>query len=211
MWRQSILNARHGLFEVVEGIYQIRGFDLANMTLIKGKTGWIVIDPLTTMETAKVAMDLVEQKLGRFPVKAVIYTHSHIDHFGGVKGVVSEQDVASGKVSDWAPDSFFEHTISENVMAGNAMTRRSFYMYGNLLPKDKAGSLGSGLGNSTSQGLATIIEPTEIITSQDVVRKMIDGIPVEFIFTPESEAPAEMMFYFPSYKAFCQSEKSRFG
>ncbi|PQJ19592.1 alkyl/aryl-sulfatase [Tenacibaculum sp. SG-28] len=206
LWRQSQLIAINGLFEVTEGIYQIRGFDLANMTLIKGKTGWIIIDPLTVPETVKAAMELVDKTLGKLPVKAVIFTHSHVDHFGGVKGLLSSEDVTSGKIEVLAPEGFFEHSISENVMAGNAMTRRATYMYGNLLPKTDTGSLGSGLGTTSAKGNTGIVKPSRIISASSKFSQMVDGIEIQFIYTPESEAPAEMMFYFPSYKAFCQSE-----
>lgn len=206
LWRQSELNAINGLFKVTDDIYQIRGFDLANITFIKGKTGWIIIDPLTAPATAKAAMKLVTEQLGEYPIKAIIYTHSHIDHFGGVKGLISEEDIASGAVKVYGPEGFFEHSISENVMAGNAMSRRASYMYGTLLKTDNMGTYGSGLGTTTAEGVPSIIEPTNIISSLDGVTKIIDGVEVEFIYTPESEAPAEMMFYFPKYKTLCQAE-----
>jgi alkyl sulfatase BDS1-like metallo-beta-lactamase superfamily hydrolase len=206
LWRQSKLNAINGLFKVAENIYQIRGFDLANMTLIKGKTGWIIIDPLTVKETVVAAMNLVKEHIGDFPVKAVLLTHSHVDHFGGMRGVVSEEDIKSGRIKVFAPEGFFEHSISENVMGGNTMSRRAAYMYGNLLPKSKTGSLGSGLGTTTAKGSTGILEPSDIISSEEGESRIIDGVKVDFIFTPESEAPAEMMFYFPEMKAFCQAE-----
>jgi alkyl sulfatase BDS1-like metallo-beta-lactamase superfamily hydrolase len=206
LWRQSELNAINGLFKVSENIYQIRGFDLANMTLIKGKTGWIIIDPLTVKETVIAAMDLVKKHVGDFPVKAVLLTHSHVDHFGGMRGVVNEEDIKSGKIKVFAPDEFFEHSISENVMGGNTMSRRAAYMYGNLLPKNPKGSLGSGLGTTTAKGSTGILEPTDIISNEEMESKTIDGVKIDFIYTPESEAPAEMMFYFPEMKAFCQAE-----
>lgn len=206
LWRQSELNSINGLFEVTEGIYQIRGFDLANMSLIKGEKGWIIVDPLLSPETAKAGLDLANKELGERPVTAVIITHSHIDHFGGIRGVVDEADVISGKVPIYVPEGFFEHSISENVMGGNTMGRRASYMYGNLLPKDKKGTLGTGLGQTTSTGLAGILEGTDIINELNGENRIIDGIEVDFIYTPESEAPAEMMFYFPKYKSFCQAE-----
>ncbi|AZA57845.1 alkyl/aryl-sulfatase [Chryseobacterium shandongense] len=206
LWRQSRLNAINGLFKVAENIYQIRGFDLANMTLIKGKTGWIVIDPLTVEETALAGMELVKRHVGDFPVKAVLLTHSHIDHFGGMRAFINEKDITNGAIKVYAPDGFFEHSISENVMGGNAMSRRAAYMYGNLLPKNATGSLGSGLGTTTAKGSTGILEPTDIISKQDGETRVIDGVTIEFIYTPESEAPAEMMFYFPEFKAFCQAE-----
>lgn len=206
LWRQSRLNAINGLFKVSENIYQIRGFDLANMTLIKGNTGWIVIDPLTTKETVVASMDLVKEHLGDFPVRAVLLTHSHVDHFGGMRGLVSEADVKSGKVRVIAPEGFFEHAISENVMGGNTMSRRASYMYGNLLPKGKTGSLGSGLGTTTAKGNTGILEPNDYISKEGGETRVIDGVTIDFMYTPESEAPAEMMFYFPQFKAFCQAE-----
>lgn len=206
LWRQSELNSINGLFKVSDNIYQVRGFDLANMTLVKGKTGWIIIDPLTVPETAKAAMKLVDEQLGKRPIKAVIFSHSHIDHFGGVRGVVSDTEIKSGAVKIFAPKGFFENSISENVMAGNAMSRRALYMYGNLLKKDVKGTYGSGLGPTTGNGLPGIFEATDIISSEDGEAKTIDGIKTEFIYTPESEAPAEMMFYFPEFKAMCQAE-----
>jgi len=206
LWRQSELNSINGLFEVTEGVYQIRGFDLANMSLIKGEKGWIIVDPLLSPETAKAGLDLANKELGERPVTAVIITHSHIDHFGGIRGIVDEADVLSGKIPIYVPEGFFEHSISENVMGGNTMGRRASYMYGNLLPKDEKGTLGTGLGQTTSTGLAGILEGTDIINELNGENRTIDGIQVDFIFTPESEAPAEMMFYFPKYKSFCQAE-----
>ena len=207
LWRQSTLNRLNGLFEVTEGIYQIRGFDLANMTLIAGKTGWIIIDPLLSPPTAKAGLELANQQLGERPVSAVIITHSHIDHFGGIRGVVDEEDVVSGKIPIYAPKHYFESSIGENVLGGNTMGRRASYMYGNLLRKDEKGSLGSGLGQTTSTGLAGILDGTDIIEELDGESRIVDGLKVEFIYTPEAEAPAEMMFYFPELKAFCQAEE----
>jgi len=206
LWRQSELNSINGLFKVTDGVYQIRGFDLANMSLIEGKKGWIIIDPLLSPETAKAGLDLANKELGYRPVTAVIITHSHIDHFGGIRGIVDEKDVISKKIPIYVPEGFFEHSISENVMGGNTMGRRASYMYGNLLAKDAKGTLGSGLGQTTSTGLAGILDGTDIINKFDGESRVIDGVKVEFIYTPESEAPSEMMFYFPEYKAFCQAE-----
>ncbi|HEY4286635.1 MAG TPA: alkyl sulfatase dimerization domain-containing protein [Puia sp.] len=206
LWRESEINSINGLFKVTDGIYQIRGFDLANMTLIEGKTGWIIIDPLLSPPTAKAGLDLANEKLGKRRVSAIIHTHSHIDHFGGIRGVVDEADVKSGKIPIYIPQGYFDAAISENVMGGNTMGRRAAYMYGNLLPKDAKGTLGSGLGQTTSAGLAGILEGTDVIKSLTGESRVIDGIQVDFIYTPESEAPAEMMFYFPQFKAFCQAE-----
>lgn len=206
LWRQSELNSINGLFEVTKGIYQIRNFDLSNMSLIAGNKGWIVIDPLVSPETAKAGLALANEKLGARPVTAIIFTHSHVDHFGGVRGIVSEADVKSGKVPVYVPQGFMEHAVSENIMGGNTMGRRASYMYGNILPKDEKGTLGSGLGQTNSSGLAGIFDGTVVINELKGVTKMVDGKKVEFIYTPESEAPAEMMFYFYDYKAFCQAE-----
>lgn len=206
LWRQSKLNAVAGLFKVADDIYQIRGFDLANMSLIKGKTGWIIIDPLTIQESVKAGMELVDKYIGKYPVSAVIITHSHIDHFGGMRAVVNEEDVKSGKIQIYAPKGFLEHSVSENVMAGNAMTRRAMYMYGNILPKSSTGTLGSGLGTTTAAGLSGILDATDIIDSETGETKIIDGVTIEFVYTPESEAPAEMIFYLPEKKAFMQAE-----
>lgn len=205
LWRQSQLLTIHGLFKVTDKIYQVRNYDLANITFVEGNTGWIVIDPLTAVETAKASLDLINKHLGERPVVAVIYTHSHADHFAGVKGVVSEEDVKSGKVKVIAPEGFMEAAISENVMAGNAMARRSSFMYGNVLPKDEKGNIGGGLGVTTAAGEVTLIAPTDIIheTGQEMI---VDGVEIEFQFTPGAEAPAEMMFYFPQMKAICQAE-----
>jgi alkyl sulfatase BDS1-like metallo-beta-lactamase superfamily hydrolase len=205
LWRQAQLNNNYGLFEVVEGIYQIRGLDLSNMTLVRGKSGWIVIDPLAAKETAAAAWQLVTQHLPRLPIKAVIYTHSHIDHFGGVKGVVSEEDVKSGKVRIYAPQGFMEAAISENVYTGTAMGRRAEYMYGPLLSRSPTGHVDAGLGKSTPDGTPTLITPTDTIATTGE-KRTIDGVQVEFLMAPDSEAPAEMLFYFPEYKALCAAE-----
>jgi len=205
LWRQSQLNRKHGLYEVTEGIYQVRGFDLANMTVVATDNGWVVIDPLTTEAVARAAMDLVNEKLGKKPVKAVLITHSHIDHFGGIKGVVTEAEVAAG-VEIIAPEGFYEHSISENIIGGNAMKRRATYMFGHLLPMDTMGMIGNGLGQKVSAGKVGILKPT--ITINETGQKVtIDGLEMFFQNTPGAEAPSECMFYFPKYKAFCQAEE----
>jgi alkyl sulfatase BDS1-like metallo-beta-lactamase superfamily hydrolase len=195
----------YGLFEVVEGIYQIRGFDISNMTLIAGDTGWIVIDPLMAAETAKAGMDLVREHLPERPVVAVIYTHSHTDHFGGIKGVVTEEEVLSGDVKVIAPEGFLEHAISENVFAGNAMSRRSVYQFGPLLSRGIKGQVDAGLGKTVATGTVTLIPPTDIVTETGQTMT-VDGVDIIFQNAPGSEAPAEMMFYFPQFKALCLSE-----
>ncbi len=206
LWRQSQLNAKHGLFEVVDGIYQVRGFDLSNMSLIRGKTGWIVIDPLISKETAAAALALANEKLGARPVKAVIYTHSHIDHYGGVRGVTNAADVASGKVQIIAPKDFTRETVSENILAGNQMARRAGYMFGAFLPKTATGHVGSGLGQGISLGRSGLIPPTHEITHTGETLN-VDGIEMVFQMAPGAEAPQEFMFYLPQFKAFCQAEE----
>src|SRR3546814_7290339 len=161
LWRQSQLINIGGLFEVVDGIYQVRNLDLSNMTIIEGEEGITVVDPLISAETAKVGLDLYYAHRGQKPVKAVIYTHSHVDHFGGVRGIVAEDDVRSGAVKIYAPEGFLEAAVAENVFAGTAMSRRASYMYGNLLPPDPKGQVGAGLGTTTSAGTVTVIPPTD--------------------------------------------------
>jgi alkyl sulfatase BDS1-like metallo-beta-lactamase superfamily hydrolase len=204
--RQAILNMAYGLYEVVPGkIYQVRGFDLANISFVKGNTGWIVFDPLTAKETAKAALDLINEKLGKRPVVAVVYSHSHGDHFGGVRGVADEKDVKSGKVQILAPSGFMEHAISENVYAGNAMTRRMFFQYGVLLPRSPFGHVDQSIGKNTAAGNLGLIEPTRYV-SKDFEKITIDGVEMEFQNTPGTEAPAEMNTYFPQFKAFWAAE-----
>jgi len=205
LWRQSQLNKKHGLFKVTEGIYQVRGFDLANMTVVATDNGWIVIDPLTTESVARAAMDLVDEHLGKKPIKAVIITHSHLDHYGGIKGIVTQEQIEAG-VDIIAPAGFYESAISENIIAGNAMKRRALYMFGYLLPVDTTGFIGNGLGQQISTGSNGILRPTITITETGQ-RVTVDGLEMVFQNTPEAEAPAECMFYFPRYKAFCQAEE----
>lgn len=206
LWRQAQLNANHhGLYEVVDGIYQIRSFDIANMTLIRGDSGWVIIDPLTSTESSRAGLELANQHLGELPVKAVIITHSHADHFAGVLGVVTHEQVASGEVAMVAPEAFVDEALSENVLAGNVMNRRATYMYGNLLKPGKTGFLTTGLGAALSMGSTGFIVPNDIITETGETR-VLDGIEIEFQMTPGSEAPAEMVFYFPQFKALCMSE-----
>ena len=194
LWRQSQLINIGGLFEVTDGVYQIRNLDLSNMTIMEGKEGITVIDPLVSAETAKVGMDLYYKNRGKKPVVAVIYTHSHVDHYGGVRGVVDEADVKSGKVKVYAPAGFMQEAVSENIMAGNAMSRRASYMYGNLLKPDAKGQVGAGLGTTTSAGTVTLIEPTNYITHTGQ-KEVIDGLTYDFMMAPGSEAPSEMLWY----------------
>ena len=204
--RQAILNMAYGLYEVVPGrIWQVRGFDLANIGFIKGDTGWIVFDPLTAKETARAALDFVNERLGKRPVVAVIYSHSHADHFGGVRGVVDEADVKSGKVPVIAPVGFMEHAVAENVYAGNAMNRRLFFQYGVLLPPGPFGHVDQAIGKNTAKGNLGLIQPTRII-EQDFEELTIDGVKMVFQNTPGTEAPAEMNTYFPQFKAFWAAE-----
>ena len=204
--RQAILNMAYGLYEVVPGkIYQVRGFDLANISFIKGDTGWIVFDPLTAKETAKAALDFINEKLGQRPVVAVVYSHSHADHYGGVRGVVDETDVKSGKVPIIAPVGFMEHAIAENVYAGNAMNRRMFFQYGVLLPRSPFGHVDQSIGKNTAAGNLGLIEPTRYI-EKAFETLTVDGVTMEFQNTPGTEAPAEMNTWFPQFKAFWAAE-----
>ena len=207
LWRQGQLLIQDGLFEVVPGIYQLRGFDLSVMTVVEGDTGVVVIDPLISQETAAAAFALYREHRGDRPVRAMIYTHSHIDHFGGVKGIISDSDVVSGAVQVIAPVGFMEAAVSENVFAGPAMARRAGYMYGAALPKGPDGQIGSGLGQTTSTGTPSLIAPTVEIghTGEELV---VDGVRMVFQVTPGTEAPAEMNFLFPDHRALCMAENT---
>jgi alkyl sulfatase BDS1-like metallo-beta-lactamase superfamily hydrolase len=205
LWRQSQLNIIHGLFEVTAGIYQVRGLDLSNMTIVEGDEGILVIDPLISVECASAALALYREHRGDRQVTGLLYTHSHVDHFGGARGVVSDEDVTSGRVPVFAPVGFLEHAVSENVYAGTAMTRRATYMYGALLPKGPAGQIGTGLGQTTSTGTVTLIPPTVEITHTGQ-EETVDGIRMVFQLTPGTEAPAEMNFLFPERRALCMAE-----
>lgn len=206
LWRQAQLNAKHhGLYEVCDGLYQVRSFDIANMTLIRGNSGWIVIDPLTSSESSAAALQLANQHLGERPVVAVIHTHSHADHFAGVLGVLNPADAASGKVAVIAPKDFVKESLNENVLAGNAMARRSTYMYGNLLPPSPTGYVTTGLGAALSMGTTGFIVPNDFVYETGDTRS-IDGIEFEFQMTMGTEAPSEFVFYLPQFKALCMSE-----
>jgi alkyl sulfatase BDS1-like metallo-beta-lactamase superfamily hydrolase len=207
LWRNATLVAKAGLFKVTEGIWQVRGFDLSNMTVIKGQTGWILIDPLTTVEAAKAALALVNKRLGTRPVTGVIYTHSHADHFGGSPAVVTLADAASGKVPVVAPDGFLQEAISENVIAGPAMTRRATFMFGTALSRGPAGHVSAGLGPVRFDGQIGLIPPNDSIKATGETR-IIDGVRIEFQLTPGTEAPAEMNFYFPDFRALCMAENA---
>ncbi|MES2148521.1 MAG: alkyl sulfatase dimerization domain-containing protein [Pseudomonadota bacterium] len=205
LWRQETLNNAHGLFKVVDGIYQLRSYDVSNMTLIEGKHGWIIVDPLTTAEVARAGLEFAQKTLGRKPVVAVIFTHGHADHFGGVRGVTSEADVAAGRVRIIAPDGFMETSVAENILAGNAMTRRAHYQFGMALDAGPQGGVGSGLGKFVSTGTVGLIAPTETVskTGQELE---IDGVRFVFQMANGSEAPAEMTFYLPEKHALCLAE-----
>ncbi|MBL4807507.1 MAG: MBL fold metallo-hydrolase [Rhodobacteraceae bacterium] len=204
--RQATLNMAYGLFEVVpDHIYQVRGFDLANFTAVKGDTGWIIFDPLTSKETAAAALKFLNEQLGERPVTGVVFSHSHADHFGGVRGVVDEADVISGKVPVIAPTGFLLHAIAENVYAGNAMNRRLFYQYGVLLPRGPFGHVDQSIGKNTAAGTLGLIAPS-ITIEDDLEELVIDGVRMVFQNTPGTEAPAEMNTYFPDLKAFWAAE-----
>ncbi|MES2909527.1 MAG: alkyl sulfatase dimerization domain-containing protein [Pseudomonadota bacterium] len=205
LWRQAQLNNIHGLFKVRDGIYQLRGYDISNMTIIEGRTGWIIVDPLTAQETAARAIAFARQHLGTKPIVAVIFTHSHVDHFGGMLGIVSAEQASQQKLRIIAPDGFMEEATSENVLAGVTMLRRSMFMYGKSLAHTPRGHIDTGLGKAPAYGTVGILAPTELIThtGQELT---IDGLRFVFQNTPASEAPAEMTFYLPELKAFCGAE-----
>jgi linear primary-alkylsulfatase len=199
LWRQSRLNMHHGLFEVVPGVYQVRGLDIANMTLVEGDTGVIVVDTLTSIEGARAAMELYFRHRGRRPVAAVIFTHTHTDHWGGARGVLDDKALSGGRVPIIAPDMFMEHAVSENIIAGPAMLRRAQYQFGPFLAKGTRGQVDCGLGKSMAAGSVALLRPTDLILATGD-KRVIDGVEFEFQMAPNSEAPAEMHFYLPRYK-----------
>lgn len=205
LWRQSQLTAIHGLFEVVPGIYQLRGYDLSVMTLIAGASGWIVIDPLLTAAPARASLDLANRTLGARPVVAVIYSHSHADHFGGVLGVTSAEDVSNGKVEIYAPANFTEETVGESVLAGTAMGRRAQYQFGSKLSIDGQGVIGVGLGPRLSVGNIGLLPPTHEVSASGEILK-IDGVTFEFLDAGGTEAPSEFVFYLPEFRALHTAE-----
>jgi alkyl sulfatase BDS1-like metallo-beta-lactamase superfamily hydrolase len=207
LWRQARLNTVHGLFEVCERTYQVRGLDLANMTIVEGDTGLIVIDPLTGVEVARAALELYYAHRPRRPVHTVIYSHSHSDHFGGVRGVVDEADVRAGRVQVIAPARFMEAAVAENLLAGVPMARRGQYQFGPMLPKGPAAQVDAGLGKTVSLGRLTLIAPTRTI-ERETEAHLIDGVEIVFQLTPESEAPAEMHFWFPRWRALNLAENA---
>ncbi|HZJ26188.1 MAG TPA: alkyl sulfatase dimerization domain-containing protein [Acidimicrobiia bacterium] len=205
LWRQARLNLSHGLFEVADGCYQVRGYDLSNMTIIEGDTGVVVIDPLVSTECAAAAFDLYCTHRGRRPIRALIYTHSHVDHFGGAAGVLDPAD--AGRIPVIAPEGFLAHAVAENVLVGNAMARRAQYMYGALLPRGPRGQVDAGLGKTVSTGTVSLIPPTVSVTHTGQ-RIEADGVEMVFQLTPGSEAPAEMNFYFPQRRMLCAAENT---
>ena len=205
LWRQAQLNAINGLFKVTDRIYQVRGLDISNLTIIEGDSGLILIDPLLSNETAKAALELYLANRPAKAVVAVIYSHSHIDHFGGAKGVISAEDAARGKVKVIAPDGFMAHAVAENVIAGNAMNRRAQYMYGTPLPVDASGQIDLGLGKALARGTPSLIPPNDVI-KQEYETRVIDGVEIEFHLVPGSEAPSEMVMYLPQFKLLDMAE-----
>lgn len=207
LWRQSQLNGISGLFKVTDRMYQVRSQDISNITFIEGDSGIIVIDPLVSAAAAKASLDLYFEHRPKKPIVAVIYTHSHVDHYAGVKGIVSEEEVKSGKVQIIAPAGFMDEAISENVLAGNIMMRRATYSYSLMLPHNMKGNIGNGLGVPTTGGMPALIAPTVSITKTGE-KRVIDGLEFDFLMTPGSEAPAEMHFYIPALKALCTAENA---
>jgi alkyl sulfatase BDS1-like metallo-beta-lactamase superfamily hydrolase len=206
LWRQAqIMQHFTGLFEVTEGVYQVRGLDISNITFIEAPEGVIVMDPLVSAETAKAGLDLYRKHRGDKPVVAVIFSHSHIDHYGGVKGVISQEDIDAGKVKIYAPEGFTEAALNENVIGGNRQTRLSGYQYSQLVKPGPTGSVTSGLGLINSRGTITFAVPTNVI-SEPVQKETISGLDIEFMLAPDTEAPAEMFFYIPEYKALSTAE-----
>ncbi|HEX3391250.1 MAG TPA: alkyl sulfatase dimerization domain-containing protein [Solirubrobacteraceae bacterium] len=207
LWRLAQLNNMHGLYEVVPGVYQVRGYNLSNVTFVEGKRGVIVIDPLISTECAAAALALYRSHRGERAVTAVIYTHSHVDHFGGVKGVVSQEQVTSGELPIWAPAGFLENAVSENVLAGTAMARRASYMFAPALERSPHGALDAGIGKTTSTGSITLIPPTHEVSRTGQVQEL-DGVPFVFQLVPDSEAPAELNFHLPAARVLCVAENA---
>ena len=205
LWRHARVNMANGLYRVTDRVYQLRGFDVSNMTIIEGDTGLIVIDPLISTEVARAAMDLYLKHRPHKPVVAVIYSHSHVDHFGGVRGIVSADEVAAGKVTIWAPARFMAAAVGENVIAGNAMLRRALFQFGAMLPRGERGQVDTGLGKSVSLGTVTLIPPTNLI-EKAVETHRIDGVEIVFELTPDAEAPAELIMYYPDFRVLNMTE-----
>jgi alkyl sulfatase BDS1-like metallo-beta-lactamase superfamily hydrolase len=207
LWRQARLNMHHGLFQVTDRIYQIRGFDISNMTILEGDRGLIIIDPLLSMEVARAGLDLYCEHRGRRPVTAIIYTHSHTDHYGGVRGVVDEAEVRAGRVPVIAPEGFLEEISTEAVLAGTAMVRRGQFQFGATLPRGPRGQVDAGLGKVTSRGTVTLIPPTLSI-AKPIETHRLDGIEIVFQLAPQTEAPAEMHLFYPQLGALNLAENA---
>ncbi len=205
LWRQAQLNSIHGLFKVSKGIYQVRGYDFANLTIIEGKNGWILVDPLTSKETAAKSIAFARTHLGNKPITAIIFTHSHIDHFGGVLGMISAEEAKKNRVRIVAPEGFMKEATSENILAGPTMIRRADFMYGKNLPRTDRGHVDSGLGKGPAYGQIGILPPTDIV-NKPTQEMILDGVRFVFQNVPGSEAPAELVFYLPESKAFCGAE-----
>lgn len=205
LWRNTQNNHLYGLFKVTDGIYQVRGYDMTNITFIEGKTGWIVFDPLMSTECSKAAMQLVDKELGRRPIKGIVMSHPHVDHYGGIKGIVSAEEVKRDKIPIIVPQGFEEHAVSENVYAGNAMGRRAGYQYGTILDKGPKGSMAMGIGLGQSTGTVSYISPSDEIKKTGETRT-VDGVVMEFQMTPGTEAPAEMNTWFADKKALWMAE-----
>ena len=207
LWRQAQILTKHGLFKVADRIWQVRGFDVSTVSFIDAGAGWIVVDPLTTVEVARAALELVGQHVAEKPVLAVIYSHSHVDHYGGVGGVTTAADAASGTVKVIAPEGFLEHAVSENIIAGPAMLRRARFQFGMTLPRGAEGEMTSGLGPCPSQGSLSLIAPNELVTrtGQEIV---VGDVTMVFQLTPGTEAPAEMNFYLPQFRAVFMAENA---
>ncbi|MGN1037370.1 MAG: MBL fold metallo-hydrolase, partial [Ruminococcus sp.] len=205
LWKNTQLNHIYGLFEVADGIYQVRGYDMTNITFIKGDTGWIVFDPLMTSECAEAAFELVNENLGEYPVKAVVFSHSHVDHFGGIEGIVTAEQVEKEGILLIAPENYEKYVVSENVYVGTAMARRASYQYGSLLEKNEKGGLGIGIGMGQSNGTTRYISPNTDITETGQELE-IDGVKMVFQLTPGTEAPVEMNTWFPDKKALWLAE-----
>ncbi|MDR0762401.1 MAG: MBL fold metallo-hydrolase, partial [Campylobacteraceae bacterium] len=205
LWRHEKLNTIAGLFEVVPDIYQIRGFDLANLTLIKSQNGYIAIDPLGCIETAKAAVEFAKKSLGEIKITAIVVTHSHWDHFGGAGALASQADIDGGAIPLVVPERFTQELVSENIFVGIAMNRRSVYQFGNALETNAKGFIGSGLGKGASTGISAPLKPNVII--KDKTQELtIDGVKFVFLLTPDAEAPSEMCFYLPDFRALCAAE-----
>ena len=205
LWRQSQLAAISGLFEVVPGVYQVRGLDLSNVTFVEGDEGVVVIDTLLSVETGAAALALYRRHRGDRPVKAVVITHSHADHFGGVRGFVSAEEVASGSVRLFAPEGFVQHSVAENIYAGIAMSRRAGYMYGAALPRNPRGQVGCGLGQTVSTGTVSLLAPSDVVTTTGH-EEVVDGVRMVFQMAPDTEAPSEFLIYLPDHRALCSAE-----